>query len=92
MSALVKSDSVEEEADCPVCHSCYVTILRDWLICPTCAAAELAKLREKNSVLREALEEIAKGEGAFSRDPLTHAANCIDRAVATAKKVLEETK
>ena len=27
--------------------------------------------------LRAALQEIAKGEGPYFRDPLTHAANCI---------------
>jgi len=30
--------------------------------------------------LRDVLEEIAKGEGAFSRDQLTHATNCVERA------------
>ena len=37
---------------------------------------------------REALAKIAEGRGAFSRDPLTHAANVIDEAKATAAAAL----
>lgn len=40
------------------------------------------------SALKEALEEIAKGEGPFSRDPLTHASNTIDSMVAIAVTAL----
>ncbi len=35
-------------------------------------------LLSKNAALLEALKEIAKGEGPFSRDQLTHAQNCIE--------------
>lgn len=35
-------------------------------------------LRDENERLREALKEISKGEGPFSRDPLEHAGNVID--------------
>lgn len=35
-----------------------------------------------------ALREIAKGEGAFSRDPLTHAANCLDSMKEIARAAL----
>ena len=38
--------------------------------------------------MRTALAEIAKGEGPYSRDPLTHADNCIDAMKAIAVKVL----
>jgi hypothetical protein len=36
----------------------------------------------------EALEEIAKGEGPYHRDPLKHAENVIGKVVATAKAAL----
>lgn len=35
------------------------------------------ELETTNAELLEALKEIAKGEGAYSRDPLTHAGNTI---------------
>ena len=35
------------------------------------------ELTEVNKQLLEALKKIAKGEGAYSRDPLTHAGNTI---------------
>jgi hypothetical protein len=35
-------------------------------------------LKAENARLRAALTEISKGEGAFSRDRLTHATNTID--------------
>jgi hypothetical protein len=38
--------------------------------------------------VREALEMIAKGEGAFNRDPLKHAANCIESMKALAREAL----
>ena len=42
-------------------------------ICRTASAAKAEIER-----LREALSEISKGQGAFSRDPLTFAKNCIE--------------
>ena len=39
--------------------------------------------------LRDALTRIAKGEGAFSRDPLTHAANTIDNLLGIAEDALD---
>jgi len=46
--------------------------------------------RESGSVAEmvEALREIAKGEGAFSRDPLKHAENCIESMKAIAGAAL----
>jgi hypothetical protein len=44
--------------------------------------AELARLRE-------ALEEIAKGEGPYNMDPLKHAENCIKYMVQTATEALK---
>jgi len=44
-------------------------------------AADLARLRG-------ALEEIKKGRGAFSADPLEHAGNCIDEMKAIARTAL----
>jgi hypothetical protein len=38
--------------------------------------------------LRDGLEQIARGEGAYSLDPLTHAGNCIDEMKAKAKDLL----
>ena len=40
--------------------------------------------------LRRALVEIAKGEGAFSRDPLEHAGNCIDNMKQIAEAALRK--
>ena len=40
--------------------------------------------------LLKALEEIAKGEGAFSRDPLTHAENVIEHAKETARAAIRK--
>jgi hypothetical protein len=51
-----------------------------------------ARLERENAELRTALEEIAEGSGAFSRDPLTHAANCIDNMKALARAALANTK
>ena len=42
------------------------------------AIGELERLRQQKARLVDALQEIALGEGPFNRDPLTHAANCID--------------
>ena len=52
------------------------------------ARDEHAALLAERDGLRTALEEIAKGEGAFSRDRLTHASNCIEsmKAIATAAR------
>lgn len=48
----------------------------------------IATLRADNDALAGALEEIEKGEGKFSRDPLTHAANVIDNLTAIARAAL----
>lgn len=40
--------------------------------------------------LKEALREIAKGEGAFSTDRLTHAQNCIENMIDIATDALKE--
>lgn len=40
----------------------------------------------ERKALVTALEEIAKGQGAFSRDPLTHASNTIDDMKALARR------
>jgi hypothetical protein len=46
-----------------------------------------ASLREL-SRLRDALRSIAKGEGRFNRDPLTHASNTIEDMIAIAEAAL----
>ena len=42
--------------------------------------------------LLAALEEIAKGEGAFSRDPLTHAENTIEAMQSIARAAITKAK
>ena len=39
-------------------------------------------------ILMAAIKNIAKGEGAFNRDPLKHAQNCIEHATALADAAL----
>lgn len=48
------------------------------------------KLDENKYVMYEALEQIAKGEGRFSRDHLTHAENTIEDMKALAEQALAE--
>ena len=58
-------------------------------------ADEAEQLETTNADLLEALNEIAKGEGAYSRDPLTHAGNTITsmKNIATsAIRKYEETQ
>lgn len=45
---------------------------------------ELNRLQKVNGELLAALKTISKGEGAYSRDHLTHAANCIEEMKAIA--------
>jgi len=52
--------------------------------------AKIKALCEYVDRLETALRKIAKGDGAFSRDPLTHAENCVERAVGLAKEALKE--
>ena len=42
--------------------------------------------------LLEVLEEIAKGEGAFSRDPLTHCSNTVESMKKIALAAIAKTK
>lgn len=56
---------------------------QEWIL------AELTKLRTENLAMRKALEEISRGEGIFSRDPLTHAVNTIDSMKQIARDALE---
>ena len=39
-----------------------------------------------------ALKEISKGDGEFSRDPLTHAQNCIENMKGIAKEAIAEVE
>ena len=50
--------------------------------------ASVAAPRAINAQLLEALREIAKGEGRFSRDPLTHASNTIEDMKAIAEAAI----
>ncbi len=47
---------------------------------------------EKLGVVVIRLKEIAKGEGEFSRDPITHAINTIENMKRLAKEALEILK
>jgi hypothetical protein len=49
---------------------------------------EMMFLVERIGKMAAALAEIAKGEGAFSRDPLTHATNCIESMKQIARDAL----
>ena len=53
-----------------------------------CGCTNLCPLHAAAEAMREALRQIAKGEGAFSRDPLEHAINVIEEAKATARAAL----
>ena len=51
-----------------------------------------SELRDRIEELEEALRQIAKGEGPFSRDPLTHAANCVENMQKIAIDALQKVK
>jgi hypothetical protein len=51
-------------------------------------AMVLCPLHAQAEQMRAALEQIAKGEGAFNRDPLKHAANVIEEAKELARALL----
>lgn len=51
--------------------------------------AENARLKSSRDRLLEALKEISKREGAFSRDPLTHAENTIDSMAGIAEAAIK---
>ena len=50
--------------------------------------SELVKLETQNAELLDALKEIAKTEGPYSRDPLTHAENVIENMASIANKAI----
>lgn len=53
----------------------------------------MPKITDKlHDSLLKALEEISEGAGAYSRDPLTHAGNCIDEMKAIARAALDLAK
>ena len=49
-------------------------------------------LEEENARLRQALEEVAEGKGAFSLDSLTHAGNTIENMMSIAERALASTE
>jgi hypothetical protein len=55
-------------------------------------AAFIAARVNSHAELVKALEEIAKGQGAFSRDPLTHASNTIDDMKTLAREALAKSE
>lgn len=52
--------------------------------------ASLSERDKRIAELREALEEIAKAEGEFNRDPLQHASNTIANMQECARSALTE--
>lgn len=53
---------------------------------------EIEAMAAENERLKTALLEIAKGEGAFSLDPLTHAQNCIEDMKRIAHEAIKTAK
>lgn len=49
---------------------------------------QLTQLRQDKAELLGAMEEIAKGEGAYNNDPLIHAGNTVDNMKAIANAVI----
>lgn len=50
--------------------------------------ARIRELEAQAAGMRAALEEISRGEGRYSRDPLEHADNCIENMKAIANAAL----
>lgn len=59
---------------------------------PSAREWERARLIAAAPTMLEALQEIAKGEGAFSRDQLKHAANVIDNSIALARAAIAKAQ
>ncbi len=90
--------NIQHVADCENCK-CLTAELdalareRDEIL--TVNARYVAIEREyiaERDALREALKEIARGEGAFSRDHLKHAENCIENMKVIAKQALVQSE
>lgn len=58
--------------------------------CSAACSKEVAEERANAKKLAEALREISKGEGEFSRDSLTHAENTIENMKELAQAALAE--
>ena len=52
--------------------------------------ASAPRLADEHARMKEALERIARGEGAFNRDPLKHAENVIEEHKELARALLAE--
>lgn len=57
-----------------------------------CFYQDAQEVEYRNNKLREALEEIKKGDGAYDMDKLKHASNCIENMISIAEKALKEIK
>jgi hypothetical protein len=55
-------------------------------------AIHIVRCVNERDELLEALETISRGEGRFSRDPLTHADNCVEDMKAIATKALAKAR
>ena len=56
------------------------------------SAALIVRAVNSHAALVEALREIVKGEGEFSRNPLTHAENTIDNMKEIARAALKQAE
>ncbi len=84
----LRDENIQLRAACgyPIPADAERLIMPNPFKCGTCDA-KTNELAERNR-LREALEEIAKGEGRFSRDPFQHAQNTIEDMIAIAREAL----
>ena len=64
----------------------------DWLLVLPDADTKCAELEIITAYLLKALKEMAKGEGAYSRDPLTHAGNVITNMKVIANEAIHKAE
>jgi hypothetical protein len=76
-------------AICPGMPDLFATMGMNHIL--TTATELINDLKKRTTNLEYALQEIAKGTGAFSRAPLTHADNCIIHMKEVAQAALDGT-
>lgn len=63
---------------------------KGWPLRISLNTAQVKRLWDESVKLWKALHEISKGEGPFSRDPLTHASNTIESMKQIAKDAIKD--